>query len=563
MNYVLEYINKIKSNEIIVGAKIRKWYLNHIEPIINDLDPNYFYDEDEGERFIKFANLCKQSKGKWAGQKIEFTLFQKAKYQCLFGIFNRATGKRRFKEIFDVRGRKNGKTTENAVLALYLALEEKGAEIYVAATTHAQARRLWDESVTMVDQSKALMTRFKHKVFPQPEIYTIKDKGLPSHYKVLSKNVKTFDGLNASGAIIDEVHELSREIYDILKQSMSAREQPIMSMITTSGFVRQGLFDDLYDYSSKVIDGLFQDDTLMPLIYELDNKKEIDNPDCWIKANPGIDIIKNREDLAYNVNRMKADLNFANTVLIKDFNVIGVDNNAWLSYEDFNAEISYTEEELKQFDNSICLGGFDLSRTGDMTSFTTLLFDTKKHIPIAITMYWITSNFLKKQTENKSCKVPWQSWVDRGLVRISGTNLIDYHDIANYIASNFQQHGWMYQYINYDSYSAQYLVEEIANMGYAKDYCLIATPQGYKTLSIPMQTLEAHLKEKKICYQNNPVTKWCLSNVELVQDRNGNYMPQKNKENESRKIDGVATILNCYVSLCKDISYYLEIEEGA
>ena len=192
----------------------------------------------------------------------------------------------------------------------------------------------------------------------------------------------------------------------------------------------------------------------------------------------------------------------------------------------------------------------------DITAFTTLLFDKEKHRPIAISMYWITANFYKKQVESKS-KVPWAAWLDRGLIRISGTELIDYHDVANYVISNFQRHGWMYQYINYDSYSAQYLVEELASMGYAKDHCLIATRQGAITLSIPMQTLEAHLKQDIICYQNNPVTKWMLSNVQLAKDRNGNYMPKKYDDKLERKIDGVATILNCYVSLTKNIDYYL------
>lgn len=553
MNYVKEYIDKIENGQIKVSKKVRKWYLNHIKPVIYDENTKYYYDEEEGERFIKFASFCKQSKGKWYGKPIELMLFQKAKYQCLFGIFDRETGKRRFKESFDVRGRKNGKSTENSVLGNYLVLEEPGAEIYVAATVQSQARRVWEESQSMIDMQPLLQRRLKYKVFPTPTIYSHKK----SVYKVLSKNVKTFDGLNASGAIIDEVHELNRQIYDILKQSMAVRDQALMSMITTSGFVRSGLFDDMYEYASKVVDGIIEDDTLFPLIYELDSPEEMEDEDAWIKANPAIDIIKNREDLRYNVQRMKSDLNFANTVKTKDFNMINVDNKAWLSFEDFNVEDKYTEMELLKFDNSVVLGGFDLSRTGDVTAFTTLLFDKVKHRPIAITMYWITADFLAKQKQDSRNKVPWDAWIERKLVRVSGKNLIDYHDVANYVAANFQQHGWMYQYINYDNYSAQYLIEELATMGYSKDHCLIGTPQGYKTLSVPMQTLEAHLKSKIICYQSNPVTKWMLSNVELVQDRNGNYMPQKNQNNSMRKIDGVSTILNCYVSLCENIDYYL------
>lgn len=556
MNYVQRYIDKIKSGEILVSKKVRKLYLNIIEPIIKDEDPKYYFNEKRGSKFIKFAEgFCKQSKGKWVGKEIKLMLFQKAKWQAIMGIAYRETDLRRFEEIFDVRARKNGKSTENAALGDYVTLMEPGSEIYVAATVSAQARRVWEESKSMIVQSKELGKYLDHKVYPSP---TISRKDGLSTYKILSKTVNTFDGLNVKVAIIDEVHELKRAIYDILKQGTSAQEQPLVSMITTAGFVREGLFDDMYDYSSKVLDGIIEDDRLFPLIYELDDEKEIEEEDMWIKANPAIDIIKKREDLAYNVQRMKEDRNFANTVKTKDFNIIGTEEKAWLSFEELNVPDAYTEEELRQFDNSLVLGGFDLSRTQDITAFTTLLFDKEAHRPIAITMYWITANFFKAQTEGSTpSKVPWAAWLERGLIRISGTELIDYHDVANYVISNFQRHGWMYQFINYDSYSAQYLIEELASLGYMKEHCLKATRQGAITLSIPMQTLEAHLKENIICYQNNPVTKWMLSNVQLVKDRNGNYMPKKYDDKRDRKIDGVATILNCYVSLTQNIDYYL------
>jgi len=554
VNYVQEYIDKIRSGEIVVCNKVKQLYLGIIEPILRDEHPLYYFNEKRGEKFITFAEkYCRLSKGEWNGKTIKLMLFQKAKYQSIFGILKREANTRRFTEVLDVRGRKNGKSTEYAALGNYMTLEKKGAEIYVAATVASQARRVWEESQYMIDHSPDLAELLKYKVFPSPMIY---NKKRSSYYKVLSKNVKTFDGLNASGAIIDEIHELARAIYDILQQSMSTRPEPLLNMITTAGFVRQGLFDDKYEYAVQVLDGVIPDDSFFPLIYELDDPNEIENEDMWVKANPALDVLKSRDFLRTNIQKMKGEPNFANTVKTKDFNIIGVENKAWLTFEQFNVTDVYSEKELQQFDNSIVLGGLDLSRTGDMTAFTTLLFDKVKHRPIAITMYWITARFLEEQ-KKKNSKVPWQAWIDRGLVRISGVELIDYHDIANYVAYNFKTHGWMYRYINYDRYSAQYLIQELASMGYQEKYCLIPTAQGAQTLSIPMQTLGAHLTANVLCYQNNPVTKWCLSNVQLEEDRNGNYMPKKNGENREKKIDGVATILNCYVSLCENIDYYL------
>lgn len=557
MNYVREYIDKIKSGELLVSKKVKKLYLNIIEPIINDTHPVYKFNEELGEVFIDFAEtLCTQSKGEWAGKPIKLMLFQKAKYQAIFGILERETGKRRFKQIFDVRGRKNGKSTENSALGLYLTLIEPGAEVYAAATVASQARRVWEESQSMIQQSKSLSKHLGFKVFPTPTIYTKKGK---SYYKVLSKNVSTFDGLNASAAIIDEVHELPRSIYDILIQATSARDEWLMSMITTAGFVRKGLFDDMYDYAEKVLDGVIEAPSFFPLIYELDSEDEMFDEAMWIKANPALGVIKKVEGLRENVEQMKTDKNFANTVKTKDFNIRGVENRAWLSFEDINNTEVYTEEELRKFDNSIVIGGFDLSRTTDMTAANTLLFDQERGKVIAITMYWVTQKFLEEQRRpNQSgSHIPWDAWIERGLVRISGTNAIDYHDVANWFISNHHKYGWIYQYINYDSWSANYLVEELAAMGFAKDTCLIPTIQGFKTLSVPMQTLETDLKEKVLVYQNNDITKWCFTNVEMVQDRNGNVMPKKVNDQRHRKIDGMAVILNSYVSFSQNRDYFL------
>lgn len=554
MNYISEYIEKIETGEILVSKRIKQLYLQIIKPIVEDKDPDYYFDEKVGSKFILFTEtFCKQSKGEWNNQPLKMMLFQKAKYQVLFGILERETGLRRFREVFDVRGRKNGKSTENSSLGLYLGFEERGAEVYVAATIRQQALRVWEESRSMIAKSKDLKAFCSSKVFPQAEISI---EGFDSYYRVLSRDVKTQDGLNASCAIIDEVHELPRAVYDILKQATSAREQPIISMITTAGFKRQALFDDLYEYSCKVLDGTVNDPHWLPLIYELDNPNEIENEDMWIKANPGLGVIKKVEALRDNVNKMKGDLNFANTVKIKDFNIIGVGATTWLDGETITNDEEYSEEKLRALDNSIVIGGYDLSRTSDLTAFSTLLFDQVNKKIVALTMYWITADFLNSP-EAKESKVPWQAWIDRGLIRISGEHLIDYHDVANYVISTFQKYGWCYNKIQYDSYSAGYLVDELASMGFSKNGCQEATPQGFKTLSIPMQEMEALLKSKKLVYQNNPVTKWMLSNIELEQDRNGNLMPKKMGEKRANKIDGPATILNALVEYCRNKANYL------
>lgn len=551
-NYILEYIEKFEKGEIIVPKKIKQMYAK-IKPIVLGEDDKYYYDEKKGNRPIQFLEtFCKQSKGKWHGKTMELMLFQKAKLQSVFGILHRDTGLRRFNEVFDVRARKNGKTQELAGLGLYLMIAdgERGAEIYTAATNYAQAKRVWDESKNMIDQSPDLASVLRHRTFPESEI--LMDRTM-SVYKPLSKNVKSMDGLNANAATIDEVHELPRAIYDILKQSMSVREQPLLTMITTAGFVREGLFDDMYSYASKVLDGTVEDDTLFALIYELDSEDEMYDEDMWIKANPAIDVIKDREMLRQNVERMKTDLNFAKTVKVKDFNIIDVEEHAWLTYNEFNND---TIVDISKYNNTMAIGGFDLSRTNDLTAFSTLFYDKELDKFVFDTMYWMPE---AKYKEVESGKIPYRQWVDRGLIRLCPGNIIDYKMISSYVYNEMvMERGITYLKIHYDAYSATYLVKELESLGFSESV-LIRTQQNYKTLSIPMQTLESHLSEGRVIYQNNPVTKWNLSNVQLVLDRNGNYMPKKIDDKKERKIDGAVTMINCYVGLVDNYDSFISM----
>lgn len=575
INWIAQYIEEIETGKTIVPKKVKQLYLGKIKPIVEGKDPKYYLDEEKGNNPIRFAeNELKQSKGEWRGKNIKMMLFQKAIIQSIFGILDRETKLRRFKETFIVMGRKNGKSTLMAPIAIWLTLpfEEQGAEIYCCATTLEQAKRVWDECKSMINLNPMLTgNRFANKGnigkgdygwvnAPRPEI---RNKSTDSKIIALTSNVDALDGLNSSAAIIDEVHMLSRDIYDLIKQSMSARKQPLLLQISTGGFEREGLYDDQYEHARQVLDKTVEDDSFFPCIYELDDEKEMFDEDMWIKANPAIDVIKSREFLRDLVNRMKNDPNLVNTVKTKDFNFKGVKGSAWLTPDVIENDKQYTDEELKKFDNTTVIGGFDLSRTNDVTAWTTLLFDKENQKIIAKTMYWIAGNYLEKQ-ENYSIKVPWRAWIQRGLVRVSGDDVIDYHDITKYVNDEIQTHGYYYQSICYDSYSAQYLVQELMGLGFSKcsniekmDGVMYAAPQGAKTLSIPMQQLYADLSSKKIVYQNNPVTKWMLSNVELEEDRNGNYLPKKADDKYGRKIDGVATILDCYVAFCQKKDYYL------
>ena len=302
MNYIFKYFEKIKTGECVVSKRVYKQY----EKLVNDIhDPNskYIFDEKKAERPIKFIEtFCKHSKGEWAGKSVILELFQKAYISALFGFIDKETGLRRYKESVFYVARKNGKSTMLSGIATYMLVAdgEPGAEIYSCATKKDQAKLVFDETLNMVKQSPYLTKHIKKR---KTDLYFPLTM---SKFQPLGKNSDTLDGLNAHCVIIDELHGVKdRNLYEVMKQSQSARRQPLLIMITTAGTVRECIFDDMYDYACSVVDETFEDDTFLPILYELDKKEEWTEEGAWSKANPALGTIKKIDDLKRKVEKAK------------------------------------------------------------------------------------------------------------------------------------------------------------------------------------------------------------------------------------------------------------------
>lgn len=535
MNYVIEYFEKIKSGEYVVSNRVYKQY----EKMVNDIynSDKYIFDEERALRPIKFIEtFCKHSKGEWAGKPVILELFQKAYISALFGFIDKETNLRRYKESMFYVARKNGKSTMLSGIAAYMMIadNEAGAEIYSCATKKDQAKLVFDETLNMINQSPYLSKHIKKR---KSDLYFPLTM---SKFQPLGKNSDTLDGLNAHCVIIDELHGVKdRNLYEVMKQSQSARRQPLLIMITTAGTVRECIFDDIYEYSCNIVDGTFEDDTFLPIIYELDKKEEWLDERCWSKSNPSLGAIKKLDDLKRKVEKAKNSPKDLSGVLTKDFNIRNTLSNAWLNFDDINNTETFNIENFKNF---YAIGGADLSITTDLTCATLLFIDKETEKRYIHQMYWLPSENFNERVKIE--KIPYDKWLERGLIRLCNGNSINYSDVTAWFIEMLNNYGITPLWIYYDNYSAKYWVEEMKAHGFKMERCI----QGAKTLSLPMQQLGADLKAKKINYNNNPILKWCLTNTGVQEDRNGNIVPIKNQSAKQR-IDGVASMLDAYVGL--------------
>ncbi len=543
MNYVLEYWDAIRNGKITVSKRVYKQY----ERLAQDIKHHgrYVFDAEKANRPIQFIEkFCRHSKGEWAGQPVKLELFQKAFVAALFGFVDKDTGLRRFRETLFLCGRKNGKSTLLSGIALYMLMAdgEGGSEVYSIATKREQAAILFNEAHNMVKQNKDLSRHVRKR---KSDLYFAATMSL---FKPLGRNSSTADGLNAHCVIIDELHSIKdRALYEVMQQSQSARRQPLLIMITTAGTVRENIFDDRYDYACKVVDGTFEDDTFLPILYELDDREEWTDPKAWPKANPGLGTIKKIDDLEKKVERAKVNPVELSGLLTKEFNIRETTHSAWLTFEDLNNEETF---DIEDFRGMYAIGGADLSKTLDLTCATLLMVDPETQKRYVYQMYWLPADSFFERVEKD--KIPYDKWLERGLLRLCDGNTINYSDVTAWFLEMLNEYQITPLWIYYDSWSARYWVDEMEGHGFKMVRCI----QGAKTLSLPMQQLGADLQAKKINYNNSPLLKWCLSNTGVQTDRNGNIVPVKAQAAKMR-IDGTASLLNAYVGLLDHYDEYL------
>ena len=547
MNYVREYWRKIESGEIVTSRRVKAVYGRLMAEMDSPAaDSPYHFDEETGERPIIFIErFCKQSQGT-LGAPLRLELFQKAFIQTLFGWLLKSTGYRRFRETLFLVGRKNGKSTLLAALALYMLVAdyEGAAEIYSVATKKDQARKTLTEAVNMVKQSPELRAIIKKR---RNDIYF---PATASTFEALASDSNTLDGLNSHAVIIDELHAIrDRNLYEVMKQSTSSRRQPLVIMITTSGTVRESVFDNLYGLACDIADGKVTEDTFLPVLYELDARAEWTDPQAWIKANPGLGTIKQYATLAAFVERAKKNPEDLPGVLCKDFNVPETSASVWLSFEDIKNDATFTMQDVY---NTYAIGGCDLSATTDLTCATLLIRRSREDDTVYVLQhYFIPQKRIDQLDEHNTQEAPYKIWAERELLTICDGARVDYSAVTAWFCQMRDEFKIDAFAVGYDRALAGYWVDEMKSNGFD----MRAVAQGPFTWSQPMREMGAAFADKKVNYNRNPVLVWCLSNTAVKKSGVNNIQPVK--VSDRRRIDGAVSLLNAWVIYVRDNEDYM------
>lgn len=529
-NFILAYYQGIRDGSITVGKWIKLLY----EKIVDGIDSGaYIFDQKKANRAINFIErFVKHNKGPLAPGPLLLALWQKAALSLIYGIVDEE-GKRIFREVFLVVGRKCGKTLLAAGIMAFESFYdgEFGSEIYCVAPKLDQSDLVYSAWEFTKDKNPDFLKRTKKRKT---------DYLLPATNTTVKKiafNEKKADGYNPMLTVADEMSSwpAARGLrqYEVMVSGTGAREQPLTLSISSSGYVDGGIYDELFKRGTRFLLGDSREKRLLPILYTIDDISKWDDINELRKSLPGLGISVKNQFILDQIDTANESLSKRSEFLTKYCNIKQNSSAAWLSVQDVEACCG---EELKpeDFRGSYAVGGIDLSQTRDLTSCCIVI--EKGGQLYVLSKFFLPAEKIEEATQRDG--VPYSAYITRGILHPSGDNFIDYHDCEAWFRQMVEEYEIFPLQTGYDRYSAQYLVQDMSAYG----FCMDDVYQG-DNLWPCIQELEGIIKDGRLHIGNNDLLKMHLLNsaIKMNTERGRGRLV---KVNPSLHIDGTAALLD-------------------
>lgn len=553
-NFILSYYQAIKKGSVIVG----KWIELLYEKIVKGLeDKIYTYNADKANHAINWIEEhCFHTEGILAPSNLKLELWQKALLAIIYGVCDPKTGYRQFREVVLIVARKNGKSLLAAAIAKYewLFYGGYGAKVFCIAPKLDQADIIynnvwqmttldpeWQELKIEIEQSKDMHNKktMDDSMLPRHRMTDLFVAGTNSTMKKIAFSAKKSDGFNPSLAICDEVAswqgDQGLKQYEVLKSGMGARPEGMMFSCSTSGYIDNGIFDELIKRGTKVLMGDSKEQRLLPIFYMIDNIEKWNDINELYKSNPNLGVSVSVDYLLEEIAVAEGSLSKKAEFITKYCNLKQNSSLAWLSTQDIE-KASNKHLDLDQFRNSYAVIGIDLSQTTDLTCCTCVI--EKNGILNVFAQFFLPSEKIDEATQRDG--LPYNIFIQNGWLKPSGDNFIDYHDCFEWCKSLVEQYEIYPLVVGYDRYSAQYLIQDMQTYGFNTDDVY----QGDNLYPVLME-FEGLLKDGRICIGDNSLLKVHLANsaIKMNQERGRGRLV---KLNPNDHIDGMAALADAF-----------------
>lgn len=537
--------------EIVVGKWVYLAVLRHYVDLQEGGKRGLIFSPEHGWHVIHFIErFFVHIKGPLAGKAILLDPWQKFWTAVLYGWRRSETGYRRFTRGYEEVARKNGKSTWKGPQGAYLlAMDgEIGAEVYAVATTRAQAMTVFkpafDNIKRWVKRSAGAARSFK--VFGGLNQEKVEME--TSVFAPLPANAENLDGLNPSAILFDELHaQKTRDVWDVMESALGARAQPLLSAITTAGFILDGICTELRGYLLSVLSGKRVDDAFFGYVYTLDDGDDPLEEANWPKANPGLGRSKTLEYMRGMARKAAALPGALTNFMTKDLNI-------WCNSADGWFAMDVWDKGGKAFDPARlkgrrCFGGLDLASTRDLTAFALVFPPEEDGEPWRVLVrFWCPQAKVDQQEHDDAA--PYKRWQAEGWLTATEGDVTDYEPVRRAISEAMKEYEVVD--IGFDRWNAQQLCNELLDDGVP----LVEVPQNTGGMYPGSSCLEKLVYGRRLMHNANPVLRWCAMNVALLFDTNGNFRPDKKKSKENGRIDGIVALVMALSRACLDDSNF-------
>lgn len=542
-NWIFKYHEAIQKKEVIVGVWVRLCFEILTTGLLNG---EWEFNEKKANKAIKFIeNFCHHSEGR--SDLLHLELWQKAIVSAIFGIMDKTTGYRQFREVFIIVARKNGKTLFAAAIAAYMTYVdgEYGAKVYFLAPKLDQADLVYDAFYQIVQSDDELDSITKKR---RSDIYI---KAFNTSVKKIAFNSKKSDGFNPQLVVNDEMEawpgDQGLKQYEVMTSALGARKQPLIISIATAGYVNDGIFDELFKRATAFLKGNSREKRLLPFIYMIDDIEKWDSIEELKKSNPNLGVSVSAEYYLEQIEIARNSISKKVEFMTKFCNIKQNSAVAWLDYWDV---MKCVHEEkplsLEDFKGCYCVGGIDLSRTTDLTAASIVINrDGINHI---FTRFYMPQK--RYEVAINEDNTPYNIYRDRGFLFISGENQVDYKDVYNWFIELVKVHKIKPLKIGYDRYSANYLVEDLKTAGFHTDDVYQGT-----NLTPILHEFEGNLKDGLFDFGDNSMLAAHFLNVAVDINLNDSRMKPVKIEKRMR-IDGAMSVFDALTMVSK---YHNEI----
>ncbi|MBQ1573351.1 MAG: terminase large subunit [Clostridiales bacterium] len=519
----------------------------------------FVFDEQKANKAIEWIEKhCFHTEGPLAPKKLQLELWQKAMVSTIYGIVDK-NGKRQFREIVFIVARKNGKSLLAAAIAKYEWQENGyGSRVYCLAPKLDQTdiiyNSVWQQ--TMLDPEYKALKKKVQAGTKDHERKKVDDSDLPKHrmtdlyiaarnstVKKIAFSDKRSDGFNPSLTICDEIAswqgDKGLKMYEVMKSGMGAREMgenpALLLSCSTAGYVDGSIYDELIKRATRFLLGESTETRLAPFLYMVDDPEKWDDMEELKKSNPNLNVSVSEEYLKEEIAIANGSLSKKAEFLCKYCNVKQNSSLAWLEAQVVNAAAG-DPLCLDDFRSSYCVAGIDLSQTTDLTSACVVI--EKNGELYVFSKFWLPSERIDEATARDG--VPYNIYIQRGLLDVSGENYVDYHDCFNWFRMLVEEYEILPLMVGYDRYSAQYLVQDLQGYGFRTDDVY----QGENLWGV-LQEMEGLMKDRKVHIGDNDLLKIHLLNSAIkmsVERGRGKLI----KLNPSAHIDGCAALADAF-----------------